>query len=138
MAKLPLIKVDTAGSPAALRIYVLHRPDAHPMWHSYVLSLIHLRPIDGMPPPHLEHRDSSHELSLFALDPRAPLEASKPETYRLLHPVNLLHQLRRVTDERAGALCDAFAKAIDEGAVNPDTDWRRAQLFWLNRWLLAS
>jgi hypothetical protein len=118
----------------SLRAVLLHRPDAHPVWHSYVVSLVHLRPLPELPPPNLAHQDSSHEIMVIALDPDFAPDPTDKSTLHPLHPPNLNHQLRGRTDETALALFNAFVQALSTGGLNPDTDHRGHTIAWLERW----
>jgi hypothetical protein len=128
-----LREINCASAPTALRAVLLHRPDAHPVWHTYQVSLVHLRPIEGGPPPELRSPDSSHEIVIQALDPESQPDPEVP-TIALLTPPNLVHQLRGRTDEMALTVFGAFVQALAAGELNPDTDHRQGQIAWLNRW----
>lgn len=133
--------VDITNGPAALRAVVLHAAWAHPIWHSYYLALVHLRPVEGLPPVHLEHPNATHEISLFAMDPATPIPEGDPiptPPGRLLHPPNLIVQLNGHTDATALAVFGDFAEAIAQRRLSPDTDQRKSQLAWLERRSAAS
>lgn len=128
-------EMPTGSAPACLRAVILHRPDAHPIWHSYMLSLVHLRPMPSMRDAVLYHADSSHEIQVWALDPADPQpDPSVPGSARMLQPVNLVHQLRGRSDETALALFNAFVQALSTGGLNPDTDHHSHTTAWLERW----
>lgn len=135
---MTLREVSCKLHPAALRAVLLHRPDAHPIWHSYVVSLVHLRPVPDGPPPVLAVPDATHELAIFALSPSSDPDPDELDTLRPLMPANLFHQLRGCSDEVALALFGAFVQALTNGELSPDTDYRRHQLAWLERWGRAS
>jgi hypothetical protein len=125
-------------APAVLRAVLLHRPDAHPIWHTYLVYIVHLRPLDGLPEPVLAFPDATHEIAIYALDPSCEPDPANPKTLRHLLPVNLSHQLRRRSDVGALAVFAEFVQALSSGALSPDTDCRRAQIGWLERWEQAS
>jgi hypothetical protein len=131
-------KVDCSSSPAALRAALLERADAHPVWHTYLVSLVHLRPVEGVPPAVLTTADSTHEILIQALDPDSRPDPDDPSTFRPLMPPNLAHQLRGRTDEVANDLFAAFVQALSTGELSPDTDYRSSQIEWLSRWGKAS
>lgn len=129
-----LVQVDCSVKTTALRAVLLHRPDAHPIWHSYMVSLVHMRDEPGFPPAHRTFADETHEIMVVALSPNCgdfPQEWSK-----IVHltPPNLVQRLRGYTDDRARKLFDAFVKALAAHELNPDTDYRRSQLAWFERW----
>ena len=129
-----LRELSCARSPAALRAVLLHRPDAHPVWKTYLVSLVHLRPLGDGHPCYLAQPDSSHEIMVRALDPRCKPDPEVPSTIRTLDPPNLVHQLRGQTDETALSVFGAFVQALASGELNPDTDFRQYQSAWLHRW----
>ena len=133
-----LREVDCASAPAALRAVLLRRPDAHPVWHTYQVSLVHLRPLPGGPAPKLTSADASHEIVILALDPEHEADPQVPSTIRPLMPPNLAHQLRGRTDDAALTVFAAFVQALLVGELNPDTDHRQCQIAWLKRWGKAS
>jgi len=129
------------GSMCTLRAVFIHCPKAHPAWHTYLVSIVHLRPVEGLPPPNLAHPDASHEIMIQAMDPRADLGTDSPALVpprSVLQPPNLVHQLRAQSDAQARTLFDAFVLAIAQGELSPDTDFRRSQLAWFERWERAS
>lgn len=133
-----LREVSCASAPAALRAVLLHRPDAHPVWHTYQVSLVHLRPLPGAPAAALTSSDASHEILILALDPQSQPDPAVPSTIRPLMPPNLAHQLRGRTDDHALTMFAAFVQALSVGELNPDTDHRQCQIAWLERWAKAS
>lgn len=131
-------ELDCSTAPAALRAVLLHRPDAHPIWHTYMLSIVHLRPISEAPPAILRFSDSSHEIAILALDPDCSPYPHVARSVRPLMPPNLAHQIRGRTDQTALTLFGAFVTALSSGELNPDTDACSSQIEWLERWGKAS
>jgi hypothetical protein len=127
-------ELSCASAPAALRAVLLDRPDAHPVWKTYLVSLVHLRPLGDGRPCYLAQPDSSHEIMIRALDPRCKPDPAVPSTIRSLDPPNLIHQLRGQTDETALTAFGAFVQALSVGELNPDSDFTSYQIAWLDRW----
>jgi len=123
---------DVAGHSACLASACIHRPDAHPVWSYYQISLVHLRPIEGAPPPKKHHSSSTHEICVLALDPRKAIDPGNRETLLPLTPPNLVAQMQ-ATDEQARTLWEKFVRALASGELNPDTDHRGAQKQWFAR-----
>ncbi len=130
--------IDCSSAPACLGSVLLYRPEAHPLWHSYQVSLVHLRPMEGVRDGSLTSPDATHEIHIFALDPESTPDPADPSTIERLRPPNLVYQLRGRTDDGALDIFRAFVADLSSGVLNPDTDRRSAQLAWLDRWGVAS
>lgn len=125
------LAIDAETAPSVLRAFLLYRPDAHPCWHSYMLSLVHLRPIEGKP-AHLQHPDSTHEIVVLALDPTKPdPEPDDPTSIWHLVPANLIFQLRGLGDAQALRVFSTFASVLARHRLSPDTDYRSFQKSYL-------
>jgi hypothetical protein len=110
--------------------WIVEAPWAHPVWHSYNLYLVHLRPEPGIPDAVCYLPDATHEFMLFALDPTIPREQQLRERRAAwLHPGNFGAQLVKTSDEEALAEIEGAVDMIIAGELNPDTDaryqWRR-------------
>ena len=123
-------------SLALVRWYIIEAPWAHPTWHSYSLSLVHLRPMlrKGEYIPVIRHVEgATHEFILTALNPlidRNALLIGKlvPEAFLLPH--NFAAQWRTVDDAAAKDLMDSTVTDIVRGRLSPDTDFREQ---WVQR-----
>lgn len=101
---------------------------AHPVWHSYLFTLIHLRPIDGVRPPFLQHPLATHELMVSALDSqgdrnRLLVEGAGPHCPTLTPP-NYVGQFTEIEDELAMSRVREAVRLVCTGNVSPDTDFR--------------
>jgi len=116
--------------------WVIEAPWAHPVWHSYTICLIHLRPMPGsqfQPKFHLE--GATHEFSLFALSPEAPraeiiLGQVSPISH-VLTPMNFGSQFIEIEDRLAIERIEKSIQEICHGKLSPDTDWQRD---WIKRY----
>lgn len=117
--------------PGTVAAWLLHCPGSHPMWCNYLLSVIHLRPIEGQP-AHKQTPAATHEMVLFALDPEHEPNPSDARTVRILTPQNLCRQIEHYTALAALRLTEEMAQAFVSGALNPDTDHRVCQERWLD------
>lgn len=120
----------TLPEDAAIDAWLIEAPWAHPAWHSYLLTLIHLRPIQGFAPPKLYLPLATHELILHALDPagdRDGLVADGPGSRcRILTPANFGAQIVEVTDALARDRIRHVVELICAGTLSPDTDFTSA------------
>lgn len=106
--------------------WVIHAPWAHPVWHSYILLLLHLRPVAGFPPAVVHQPGATHEFHLYALDPDEPTGPvvagdAKPA---ILTPGNFGAQLIAESDAAAVEKIEAEAIGpIVRHELSPDTDF---------------
>lgn len=117
---------------STVSVFLIEAPYAHPIWHSYMLCAIHLRPIEGRPEPLINLPGATHEMFLYALNPGEKREpfivgADGP---RILQPANFAAQLICDSDDAATALMLKTAQDIADGTLNPDTDYIK---FWAQR-----
>lgn len=103
---------------------------AHPVWNQYLLSLISLKEVEGVPPPFLFDPLATHEVQLWALDPDHEvrvtdvLVADKPIMH-VLQPQNFVGQAAFVNDEAAISYVRTVVQGIVKQQLSPDTDHRR-------------
>lgn len=108
--------------------WLVHAPWAHPIWHSYVIECIHLRPIAGLGPPRIYLPGATHEIYVAAIDPAWP--ASVKKRPKILHPLNFCGQFIVADDGVAADRIECTVREIISGALNPDTD---AIAQWVDR-----
>lgn len=115
------VVVDETGTideTATLAVWYLHCPLQSPAWDDYLMSVIHLRPIDGAtrePTINLPH--ASHELLIVALDPKATPSPDNPLSWRILTPINLAEQFEVPNDAAAVHLLEAAVDAVLAGML---------------------
>jgi hypothetical protein len=101
---------------------------AHPIWHSYMMALIHLRPTADLPKPQIRLPEATHEFFLWATDPDADREAVIVGELDLKHivlsPLNFGAQMKCDSDEAALCTIEYTIKDIVAGKLSPDTDHR--------------
>ena len=117
---------------ATLVMWVIEAPWAHPFWHSYVLVLVHLRPLPDGRPTKLYFEGATHELWLHALDPggrRQPLisgfEPLGSASCRPLTPINFAAQFIEPDDTSALGRVERAVRRVCNGTLSPDTDFIR-------------
>ncbi|MBN9568729.1 MAG: hypothetical protein J0H79_14105 [Alphaproteobacteria bacterium] len=109
---------------ASLAGWVIEAPWAHPVWHSYIIGLVHLRPLSGMPAAVINLPGATHQFWLWAANP----ERSREQFLRgdaelpVLTPVNFSAQLLCADDESAMKTIKFAIGEICAGRLNPDTD----------------
>lgn len=120
-------RLGVAGADdAMLALWVVEAPWAHPLWHSYLISLVHLRPLPDNRRTIFYLPDATHELIVSALDPEA---AREPVILGLanaatLQPDNFGAQFVAAADATARNVIKTTVQSICDGFLNPDTDAR--------------
>jgi hypothetical protein len=121
---------DLLDWSASLGRWVMHIPDAHPLWSWFVADMIHLRDIPGVKPAHKRVPDAGHEFMIFALhpdwkptvDPRGVRLSDG--TLAFMSPYECEFQFAGCTDEAAIQLANRAVQAIANGRLTPDSDRR--------------
>lgn len=109
----------------------------HPFWSWWMVCVIHLRPIEGVPDSTKHYSEAEYEFQIVSINPDqgAPdvdaVEAGgfwgKDATKALfLTPADACIQFHGVNDLQAANICDDAVGAIIKGAISPDSDFRRA------------
>lgn len=117
---------------SGLRVWIVEAPWAHLAWHSYFISLVHLRDNPNQTrPPMRKFPEATHEVMVWVLDPRVPREPIVEGKARaaFLTPQNFIAQFV-ATDEEALRRVDAVVTDICAGTFSPDTDFRP---LWIKR-----
>ncbi len=124
----------SAETDATVAAWIIQAPWAHPVWHSYWLHVIHLRPLAGGDiGPSVYVPGATHELWLYALNPDADPETVAREckpAQHFLTPINFAAQLVLPDDAGAVDLAAGTARDVLKGLLNPDTDARSQ---WIER-----
>jgi hypothetical protein len=101
--------------------WIIEADWAHPAWHSYYLSAVHLRDMPGLPKAVIHLAGATHEVMLYALNPaHTPRLDAVP---RCLTPGNFHAQWVAESDEAAAAKVEACVDDIIAGKLSPDTDY---------------
>jgi hypothetical protein len=109
---------------AGVALWLIEAAWAHPFWHSYVMSLVHLRSEEGREEPKIYIPGATHEMVLMAADPqyaRQPMMDTLD--FRLLSPPNFAAQMVMPDDDAAMANVERAMPLIAKGELSPDTDF---------------
>lgn len=115
--------------------WVFKAPEAHPLWEGYLLSLCHLRHIDGMSPPIKKFPEAEFEIVVYALSPAFPFpDTTSAGTFdpHVMRPANLVYQFAGVSDDQAITIVELLVRSFVAGYCNPDRDFRRHTFRSLN------
>lgn len=112
---------------AALAGWIVRAPHAHPLWRYWMLSVVHLRPLEGGKPPQLRFPEATHEIVIVALNPEhplPPLDHAPGWPVHYLTPIDVCEQMVVPNDAVAVEIAGLCVRAICDGA-SPDQDHRR-------------
>lgn len=113
---------------ASVAAWLIEAPAAHPLWHSYLMTLVHLRPLRDGRRTVFFRPDATHEFLLFACHPDAKradmLSGACDLGSCLLQPTNFAAQLVCDRDDIADHQIERCVQDICNGLLNPDTDAR--------------
>jgi hypothetical protein len=112
-----------AQNPAALDAWIITADRWHPLWSQYLLAVVSLADIEGMPPANKRGTDVTHELLVIALNPdHGPYDAPTATTETLQHltPVNIAEQFT-ATDDQARRIAFLCVRAVVDGQLTPET-----------------
>lgn len=119
-AQQMLGEMDSSDRPdvaATVTLWFLTCPGQSPSWDHYYLSVIHLRPIDGVRPPIVRVPGATHEIMVAALDPRFSPTPFDQESWMPLFPLNVEEQLVLPSDASARELGRLATLAVLEGLL---------------------
>lgn len=113
---------------ASVAGWVVQAPWAHPVWHSYLVSIVHLRPLPRQTVDLIiKLEGATHEVFCYALcpeHPRLPLIKGEGPPYPLT-PANYVGQFVAASDAAAMEQVEKAVQQICDGTLSPDTDFRR-------------
>jgi hypothetical protein len=111
------------ASLATIDAWIITSPGWHPLWSQYMLAVITLADVPGMPPAVLERPGSTHQMHVMALSPEhgpyTPGSVAEG-TVHFLTPTNIGEQFE-ASDEQALELSVLCARAVVDGVLNPET-----------------
>lgn len=126
---LGLTEAEVREKDATLGIWIVEAPWAHPIWHSYAIFLVHLRPMADERATKLYFEGATHEFWLYAYEPdidrRAVIEGKLAPSKGCMTPLNFAAQIAMDDDPQAIARVEDAIKDICDGKLSPDTDFRR-------------
>ncbi len=113
---------------ATVGCFIVHVPGAHIAWDHWFVSVVHLRPIEGVKPAFVRAAGLTHEFVIASIDPDSPLPppvVSGPNWGpRFLTPLDVVEQFTTANDAVADEILELAVLAIVGGQASPDSDWR--------------
>lgn len=99
-------------SQATLASWLLYIPGVSPAWSHYMVSIITLEDIEGVPPAVKRYPQAKYEIMVVALDPTGRPDANDPETLRILNPINYTLQFHDFPRQHIPDLGKALVKGF--------------------------
>lgn len=99
----------------------------HPFWFQWMISVVHLRDVEGFLPAHKEYPDAEYEFMIVSVNPEHPTTAEEiigGGALQYLLPVDVVVQFHGVSDDEAADLAKMAASAIVHHGFSPDQDFR--------------
>lgn len=128
--RLDLPPVGQRGQPdwdATVGMFIVTVPGAHIAWDHWMISVIHLRQIEGVRPAAIRLAGATHEFVIASLDPSSPLPGLRVVADwapRFLRPIDVVEQFMAKNDAVASEILELAIEAIVHGVASPDQDWR--------------
>jgi hypothetical protein len=105
----------------------------HPLWNWWAIAAISLRDIHGVPPANKRYPEAEWELMIIALDPACcPPDPDIEGQLRYLTPIDVVFQFDGVSEDVVREIVEMAVKAICDGRLSPDRDFRSAWQVTLN------
>lgn len=121
---------DKDGTHAGLSTWIVNVPGAHPFWSWWAIHLIHLRELEGFPPAKKQYPEAEYEFLITAINPeQCPEPDPDIPGYPFLEPVDVCEHFHGIIDADAIRICRLAVRAIVDGHLSPDQDFRPA---WKN------
>lgn len=115
------------GPHTSLALWLINVPKAHPHWSWWTVGVIHLRDVEGLPPAKKHYPEAAYEFLIMALNPeRCPEPVLDPSSWSFLSPADVVEQFHGMIDIEAVRLCEQAVRAIMDGRLSPDQDFRSA------------
>lgn len=116
-------RANYPDTTTTLDAWIITAPIWHPLWSQYMLALITLADVPGMPPAVIERPDATHQVIVMTLNPEhGPYDATtvREDTLRFLRPGNIGEQFT-ATDDQAREIAALCVRACVDGVLSPET-----------------
>jgi hypothetical protein len=98
----------------------------HPFWQWWMVTVVHLRDIPGQSPAHKSYPEAEFEFIILSANPEhSPPDPDNPAGgYKFLVPPDVVEQFHGVSDHDAKRILESSVRAICDGIMSPDSDYR--------------
>lgn len=108
---------DPPDKKGTVGIWFLTCRDQSPAWDKYMLSCIHLRPIENVKSPLMRFAEATHEYMLYAMNPEKNPRWDSVESWEPLRPINFVDQVMLPDDMAARQMLKDLAQAVVKGLL---------------------
>jgi hypothetical protein len=109
-----------------IAFWLLHSPKTHAVWDYWMVSLIHLRDVPGVPAAVKQDPSHTHELLIFALQRGSlPPNPAEPQGFEALTPPDLVQGFVAASDAEAVSILERMLERFIDGHLPPDVDFAR-------------
>jgi hypothetical protein len=124
--QMPKFECEKPDEAATVSQWFIYAPGQSPAWSHYLLSICHLRDMDGVKPAEVVVEGATHELTLFALDSDQKPKFNDRNSLSALTPANAACQFIVDSDEQASELAFCMARAICLGDIPAEPMFQQA------------
>lgn len=108
---------DRPDLAATVATWFFKCPGQSPAWDNYLLTVIHLRPIEGVKDATIVIPGATHQVLMAALDPSKQPEPLDVMSWQHLSPLNADEQLELPDDRSAQELAAHVALGVVDGVL---------------------
>ena len=124
------VRLDTKTEDGSfVAIWGLNLPGHHPFWSHYLMMVYDLREREGVDSPIIHLEGATHEVTLFAVDPKTPIDFTRnlfeQKGVSPLMPANHGYQFIAVSDAAAQERISEIAMRMAKNEISADTDFRQ-------------
>jgi hypothetical protein len=120
----------TPDHKAGLSSWIVNVPGAHPFWSHWMVAVCHLRDLPGVRAANKKYPEAEFEFIIASINPEScpnpTVARALVEGLPLMSPIDVVEQFHGVKDEDAARVCEGAIRAIIDGHMSPDQDYRSA------------
>jgi len=112
---------------ATVDAFLLNAYQAHPLWDYWLVSMVALRPIEGVKKAFIRKEGATHELMIASLNPEEALPSltwNEHWNAAWMTPLDVTEQFHVENDAQAAEILEMAIRAMCEGRISPDQDYR--------------
>ena len=122
ISKIWRVPYDRDKAPGTVGFWLIHAPWMHLAWSWHVVSIVHLRPMNGTE-ANFQFEDATHEFMVVAIDPNHE-PTLKYESFKYLRPISICQQFVAKSDDEARQVIELQMINVAAGSLSLDSDYR--------------